>query len=63
VAASKKLTPSQAKRWERCNRDARLELQRLEIELLRELRDGGWSLAEIGHLLGVSRQRVEQMLA
>jgi hypothetical protein len=56
------LTPQQAKRWERCNRAARSELQREELELLRELRAEGWSLSEIGGLLGVSKQRVEYML-
>lgn len=58
----RKLTPSQAKRWERCNRAAREELHEEELELLRELRAEGWSLSEIGGLLGVSKQRVEYML-
>lgn len=58
----RKLTPQQAKRWERCNRAARHELQQDELALLRELRAEGWSLSEIGALLGVSKQRVEYML-
>lgn len=58
----RKLTLQQAKRWERCNRAARQELQQEELELLRELRAEGWSLSEIGDLLGVSKQRVEYML-
>jgi hypothetical protein len=59
----RKLTPHQAKRWERCNRDARQKLQLEELALLRELRAEGWTLADIGGLLGVSKQRVEYMLS
>lgn len=58
----RKLTPQQAKRWERCNRDARQKLQLEELELLRQLRKEGWTLAEIGEVLGVSKQRVEYLL-
>lgn len=60
--SERKLTPQQARRWEACNRAARQELQQEELAFLRELRSEGWSYADIGGLLGVSKQRVEYML-
>lgn len=37
-------------------------LYALRLSLLRELHDEGWTMPQLGKLLGLSKQRVQQLL-
>lgn len=59
---ARKLTKSQEARLRACDSAAQESLRALRYELLTELRAQGWTLPELGALLGCSRQRVHLLL-
>ena len=59
---ARKLTRSQQARLAQCNAQAQEALRLLRLELLTELHADGWTLRELGALLGCSKQRVAVMM-
>lgn len=58
----RKLTKAQERTLSLVNAAAQEKLRTMRYELLTELRAQGWTLPELGALLGCSRQRIHLLL-